>query len=370
MEDRDAGKRVRGQGRGGGFFAIGRDTWESLWLAPAGNRLNLILTYLVLLAGTGSDHRLTKWSAKACEQYLGIGKPRAKVAIEELICSDLVKRTDASTRMMPQYELPALSLEADPIFLPIGIITGLSDETPVLRRVREVGDPLLLRMLIDLYGMVALDAAHGVPIRNLRLGLPDGQASARKISEAGAHAVWALQEGGHRHAEGAWTTHHYSKSNTGVAAWSDFWTRLDTLKQIGAIWYEPWLFDGEGLDAEPLLPLDPAALYAVADQTDDESRLTRLAFEAAYLLVGDRQHVFDRNAADFFVPLPGHHQPPALRHVARLRVEPDTPGRRLSWRKRRLLVEQRLRALEQLITDLGAGKYTRPMKLPAVKEPF
>src|SRR3546814_17498201 len=72
------------------------------WQVETGNRLNLVTAFIVLLAGTGSDHQLTKWSAKACEQHNGMGKPRAKVAIDELIQHGFVARTERSTKLYPQ----------------------------------------------------------------------------------------------------------------------------------------------------------------------------------------------------------------------------------------------------------------------------
>lgn len=68
--------RIRGKGRGGNFLAIDRAAWERLWEVETNNRLNLVTAYIVLLAGTGSDHQLSKWSTKACEQHAGMGKPR------------------------------------------------------------------------------------------------------------------------------------------------------------------------------------------------------------------------------------------------------------------------------------------------------
>jgi len=364
MEEGQTEKRTRGEGRGSKFLALGRDVWEQLWTVETTNRLTLTLTYFTLLAGTGSDHRLTKWSAKACEQYLGIGKPRAKHAIDELIAAGLVKLTEKATRFAPQYELPELPLEAEPIFLPVQLVTGLSGETPVLRRVKETGDPLLLRMLIDLYSLVVLDATFGVPIANLREGgLTDGQPNARKIASVGAHAVWAIKSGTWRSGGGDWAQRHYVEGKKGAKGdWSRFWERVDLLKQIGALYFEPWLFDSDALDAEPLMPLDPAGFYAVAEP-DEEAKLTRLAFDAARALISDeRPYVMDNADADFFVPLTLHQQAPALRQVARLRVEADTPGRRLAWKRRRVLIEHRTAAYQQLIDDVGGGRFDRPMR--------
>lgn len=364
MEAQQSEKRVRGQGRGSSFFALGHDVWQRLWTVETTNRLNLIITYLVLLAGTGSDHRLTKWSAKACEEHTGLGKPRAKHAIEELISAGLSKRTPSSTRMTPQYELLPLPPEADPIFLPVALVTGLVGEASMLRRVRETGDVLMLRMLIDLYGLISLDGTHGIPLQALYNGKAGpNQSPARKIADVGAHAVWAVSRGSWRGAAGDWAQFHRIQASENDVAWRPFWDRLDLLKQVGAIWYEPWLFDGEELDAEPLFPLDPAGFYPVAAPSD-EARLTSLAYDVARSLVGDeRAYVFDNAAADFYVPLTLHRKQPAYREVARLRVEADTPGRRLSWRRRRTLIEQHLQGYQQMLDDATNSNFNRPMQL-------
>ncbi len=55
---------------------LDRDIWAKLWETETRNRLNLATAFLVLLAGTGADHRLTKWSAKACEERAGLGDAR------------------------------------------------------------------------------------------------------------------------------------------------------------------------------------------------------------------------------------------------------------------------------------------------------
>lgn len=357
-------KRTRGKGKGSNFFAVGRDVWERLWTIETTNRLNLVLTYFVLLAGTGSDHRLTKWSTNACEQYVGIGKPRAKHAIDELIVAGIVKLTDKSSRSAPQYELPILPLDEEPIFLPVQAVTGFSGENPIFRRVKETGDALLLRMAVDLYGLVSLDATHGIPISNLRSGShPEGNTSARKIASVGAHAVWALKEGTSQNGSGNWTSIHYVEGKKGAKGdWSHFWERIALLKQIGAIYFEPWLFDSEALDAEPLMPLDPAGFYAVAER-DDGAQLTRLAYDTARALVSEeRPYVFENTDAEFFIPLPLHQQAPALRYVARLRVEADTPGRRLAWKRRKTLVEQRTTAYKQLIIDIQNTVFDKPLR--------
>src|SRR3546814_20524323 len=77
----------------------------------------------------------------------------------------------------------------------------------MLRRVRETGDALLLRMLIDLYGLVQLDATFGVPISALSQTQSTDH-PARKVFEIGVHAIWALRLGGSKSAAGEWASYH------------------------------------------------------------------------------------------------------------------------------------------------------------------
>jgi len=322
--------RIRGKGRGGNFLAIDRAAWERLWEVETNNRLNLVTAYIVLLAGTGSDHQLSKWSAKACEQHAGMGKPRAKVAIDELIQHGFVAHTDRSTKLYPQYRLQPIPLDSDPIFLPVALVTGIETEASMLRRVRETGDALLLRMLVDLYGLVQLDATFGVPIGALSQTPPD-EYPARKVFEIGIHSVWALRlVGGSKSAKGDWASYHRSKSRNKDGAWGDFWARVAMLEKIGAVWYEAWIFDSEESDAEPLFPVDPSALYHQGEG-DDVYQLTRTMLDAAANLSEERSNLLERYGIDMLVTLAQHRRAPGIRGVARMRIEADTPGRRLSY---------------------------------------
>lgn len=355
--------RVRGKGRGGNFFAVDRAAWSRLWEVETNNRLNLVLAYLVLLAGTGSDHQLSKWSAKACEQHVGLGKPRAKLAINELIRHGFVAHSERSTKLYPQYRLQAIPLDSDPIFLPVALVIGIETEASMLRRVRETGDALLLRMLVDLYGLVQLDATFGVPVG----ALSQTEAKdypARKVFEIGVHAVWALRLGGSKSAGGEWTSPHRSKSRSKDGAWEDFWARVAMLEQIGAIWYEAWIFDGPDGDAEPLFPVDFAALYHRTDG-DDAYRLTLAMLNAAGALSEERSDLLDRYGADMLVTLAQHRRAPGIRGVARMRIEADTPGRRLSYYKRQTQIEVYEEGFTQIAHAALQGEYHRPMNTAA-----
>lgn len=359
LADDEGTKLRRGGGRGASFFALGTEVWCRLWEVETSNRLNLVTSYLVLLAGTGSDHQLTKWSTKACEEHTGMGKPRAKHAIEELISAGLVERTDGSTRMRPQYRLPSLDREAEPIFLPVALVTGLRAETPILRRVREIGDPLVLRLLIDLYGMIQIDPAFGVPSAMLR---QSSASPARKVHEIGVHAVWALTYGTTQQGAGDWVQVYYDKKEH----WQPFWDRIAALRKIGALWFEPWLFESDELDSEPLFPVDLGNLHGGSEEA--VAQLTNTAYSAAVELTQDRAYLLERHAADIIIPLPAHYRQPALRGVAKLRIEADTPGRRRAYAQRMSRIEVFSHAFDQVHHDASAQRYDRPMQVHSGRE--
>src|SRR3546814_7186980 len=129
-----------------------------------------------------------------------MGKPRAKVAIDELIQHGFVARTERSTKLYPQYRLQPIPLDSDPIFLPVALVTGIEAEASMLRRVRETGDALLLRMLVGLYGLIQPDPTFGVPISALSQ-TPPMDHPASKVFEVGVHSVWALRLVGGRSEE-------------------------------------------------------------------------------------------------------------------------------------------------------------------------
>lgn len=357
-------KRLRGQGSGSSFFALSLETLETLWRVETSNRLQLVLCYLVLAAGTGADHRLTKWSARACEEHVGIGTPRAKRAIDELIKAGVIEVTETATKLSPQYRLPEIPRTSDPIFLPVQIVTGLNGETSVLRRVRETGDPLLLRMLLDLYGMIQLDATHGVPIHNVRAS---GSAPKRAF-EIGVHSVWALkQSASPTNAFGPWLAVHKTKAKVETEAWQEFWDRLAVLRKMGAVWFEQWVFDGVDADAEPLFPVDFGFQYEAAER-DDTTDLSEIVFETTAALAGERSYLLEQTDADMLVPLPAHQRPPTLVGVLRLRVEADTPGRRRAFAKRNTQIERYARAYQQLAKNAVAGRFDVPLGRDAYSE--
>jgi hypothetical protein len=341
-------ERKRGVGRGSKFFVLDRALWEFACGAATNNRLNLLTAMLVLLAGTGADHRLTKWSTKACELYAGMGKPRAKLAIEELLKARIISLTPTSSRRFPQYKFVAPNPNKDPIFLPVQLITGFQGENPVLRRVRDTGDEVLLMMLVDLYGRVQVDATHGLPLDVLKEAGSTSE-TRRKVLERGVHVVWSL---GHEQqmTAGRWRSPYVGKN---VDA---FWDRIELLRNIGALWFEPWVFSSDRDDAEPLFPVG-------APESDGATLpLSDRAMLVASLLAADQPYLLTPHTEKSLVVLPAHHSAPAIRGVAKLRVEADTPGRRNAFGARMSATRHWHAEYQKLYEDLKVGRTDIPLR--------
>lgn len=358
-DEGSAHPKARPLRRGGNFFVLDRGVWSRLWEVEATNRLNFVSAYLVMSAGTGSDHQLSKWSAKACERHVGIGKPRAKIAIDELIEHGFAAYTEKSSKAFPQYKLQEVPSESDPIFLPIAMVTGLAAEASLLRRVREVGDPMLLRMLVDLYGLVQIDTTYGIPITALSQ-TASSDFPARKVFEVGVHAIWAMRLSGTRVAGGDWTAPHHTKN------WKIFWDRVKTLEEIGAVWYEPWVYESSDPDAEPMFPVSLTSSKGTKVDADVVN-LTNTIEEASISLAEGRAYLIEMYSDDVLVPLSRHRQAPDIRGVARLRVEADTPGRRFSYQERSKIIETYQYGYAKLARDAAIGQYNHPLNTRVVR---
>ena len=356
MEDRNTPettpKRKRGEGTGGRFFVLDQGQWEKIWTVPTANRMNLALAYLVLLAGTGSDHRLTKWSTTAILNHTGMRKVAARLAIDELVSSKMIERATTWTPKLPHYSIvpgkAKAETEAEVIFLPVGLVTGLTGtDTSMLCRMRETGDPLLLRLLIDLYGEVTTDAPFAIALPTMRTFLGKGVA-AEKAMEMGAHAIWELASVD-RMQSGMPNSARYKLDGEK----DGFWNRVTLLEKIGAVYWEPWLFSSATEDADPIFSLAPADMVETwADRA------------ARQLLRGpddEREWKSDAHPGNLVV-LPVHHQPPAIQKLMRMRVEADTPGRRAAYGERARIVGHWIKEYDRLEGEAANGQFSNPLR--------
>jgi len=353
-------KRKRGEGTGGRFFVLDKAQWERLFSVPTTHRMNLVLAYLVLLAGTGADHRLTKWSTGAVSEHTGMRKDAARHAIGELIAGKLIERAETSTPAFPHYNVlppkpPAKGEpEPTPIFLPVGLVTGVTGaDTSMLCRMRETGDVLALRLLIDLYGEVTLDAPYAVAIPAMR-GYADQPETAEKALEMGAHAIWELAEMTASQSVSLDRKRYLAKGEANTK----FWDRVRLLGKVGATQTEPWLCSAAGEDADPIFPMTADA--KVREFADAAARA---------LLVGQYSEREWKSEAHprALVVLPVHHQMPAVLWLTKLRIEADTPGRRGAYGERQRIIAHWIEQYDRLAREAAAGIYANPLRTQPAK---
>lgn len=321
--------RRRGVGKGSKFMVLGRDNMRELFNAPTSNRMNFVLTFLLLLAGTGADHRHTKWSAKACEQKLGIGRPRATTAIVELAQAGLLGIADTHTAAKPHYVLRPPSEGLDEIFLPIQLVTGFGEDTPVLRRVRESGDVTALRILLGLYGSVQLDGTYGASIEQFRTDFSEAGDAAKSVFDRGIYRLWSLSWPDISRASPDWVASILGVSNPTQSMMNNFWESFQKLSNVGAVKLQNWVFESEEITAEPLFPVDRYRLFE--GESDAQVELMQAIYFASHSFLGDEAYIYDRHQGNLLLPLPSHFATPHIRGVLTPTVTPDSPGHRRSY---------------------------------------
>ena len=216
----------------GEFFAVDKQSWVKaceLGMPPA-------VAYLVLANGTGRDNLRTSWSTNAIERYTGIGRKRAKTAIDTLINANLLRRVQEGPH--PKYEFqfrPALDADDRKLFdrilagkqprgykvsvaerlrnrgwlsacdgtfqalevpsreliwLPNDLVRGLGEgaDAPV-ERVRQTSDVMALRLLVDLYHAHDLRDDGGVGRHVVH-----GRWEREQVGQQGEYVVWGFPE--------------------------------------------------------------------------------------------------------------------------------------------------------------------------------
>jgi hypothetical protein len=117
------------------FFAIDAQTWPKVCVLG----MPAAVSYLVLACGSGGDQTTTRWSVDAITRHTGIGRPRAKKAVDALVKTGLIRIDRAGTR--PQYSIihahqqretvPDLTSEEQRIY---GIISQGNNAVPKIGR--------------------------------------------------------------------------------------------------------------------------------------------------------------------------------------------------------------------------------------------
>lgn len=303
-----------------GFFAVSSDVWPracQLGMNPA-------IALLVLARGTGKDHRTTHWSAEAISTRTSITWRRAADAIKALEGPGLITRQKAGSRPRYRLDLGGHRNQKDVplIWLPNTLVDGPSGGAAPIERVRQTGDLLTLRLLVDLYQHHAILDDLGVT-----RGAIYEPYTRHRVGAYAEFEVWGFAPKGHqtvvpnhpiahpfnitKHVDGDMVKTKFDNER--------FWQSVRGLGTLGLIEWVPVLWEHEGLDAEPIHALHWQS------RIEAERRLHATALEAAQAMVtpGQMQWAVDQGST-FAVPVLRHLTKVALIGIVRLTHRPHT----------------------------------------------
>lgn len=286
-----------------GTFAVGHQSF----LKACGLGLNPAVAFLVMARGTGRDHSTTAWSANAVNVYSGMSWRRAKQAIDSLARAGLVSpKPRQGTRRK-------LAKSGPLIWLPNELVTGATDETPPVARIRQTQDGMLLRLFIELYSAHSLLDEGGVDTK-----LVCHRYERTKLGGRAEFDVWGFNRTNMVVWETALTKPHYRAPTKEELAQGhnqakEFFARLETLRTLGLFEWVPYLREGE--DGEPIHPL--------SDSMPEASGLEEASRAAGCALLSEQQ-AQQAEEHSLVVPIRRHLQNAAVVGVARLRYRPRT----------------------------------------------
>jgi len=309
-----------------GFFAVDR----RVFIEACDLGLNQACALLVIACGTGKNNRSSKWSAEAVKNYAGMRWTTAKKAIDDLLGNGNLELSSES-KARPKYMLPVIE---QPIWVPNSLIVGAADENTMLSRVRETGDPMTLRLLIELYSAQNLLEDGGISTSVIYMAH-----ERKKIGEVLEYVIWSFPD---RQLYAVMRSDvvapHARKDLTdeeleqGKGVGVDFFSRLASLEKIGAFKWIDYLYDSPS--GEPLFPL------AGFNGTEAEQKLYQAVHDAGQRMIGDdRAMQADYNT----VPVLSHIQNVCMISIARLTHRPQTKLTAAWW----ALSQEHLRLADQ-----------------------
>jgi hypothetical protein len=385
-------------GATGGFFAVDSRIWPKV--CELG--MNEPIVYLVQARGTARDNRTTTWSVDSIERYTGISRHRAAAAIKRIQDAGLARLLRGGTK--PKYDLvpfselpgadprpelklserivvdwirrgirldrkdqrharsaakkgwllesegefvvvPAPEIKPDWIWLPNELVTGAAGEIPPLELVRQTQDPMILRLLIEMY--------HA---QNLR---EDGGVSRRfmwktydrvKVGEHAQFTVWGFHGGREwvNWENGLTLPHRREKlTDQEIAAGEKPGGRF--LSSHGALERTRDIRMGATSRRERRGKRrdHPPAKHGPLDSIED--RLGRAAHEAGKALITEGQCDWVlKNGIHHLVPVPRHIANVQMIGIARLRYRPHTQMTAVWWADLKVNAEKHLARYAQI----------------------
>ena len=370
----DAVDAARQKPKRGGFFIVDRGMFHkacALGLRPA-------IALLILARFTQGKSPISRASSNAIEKRTGIGRKAAREAIAALETAGIVTRSGTSTRpvhritrhedlpdprgpiteahqkafaraalngrvaAMNPLQAPKLSKvdaaimghlekaghvrrvghrwEAVPrapgeaVYLPNELVDGVPGRDSPVELIRQTGDPLTLRLLVDLYTAHRLDEWHGV----------DPRIVWHKFEEVYRREVGSVLVLGWKALGETWVSWNNTvtathKGNDKAPA-DAIGARLRMLEKLGLLVFVPHVVDGDGA---PVYPCSPSTGHPMEVELGAAAKNAALGVLDAWD-PGCRSDAPDPEWDDIIAVVPPHMARASLVGVARLTFRPKT----------------------------------------------
>lgn len=299
----------------GQFFQICKRSWDRMTDKVG---VNAAVAYLIMASGSDKTNQHTSWSVAAIDRYTGMGKRRAKLAIEALCGAELIRMTKGEhPQSHPRYDIIIQAKEPDWIWLPSSLVTGVAGETPPIERLRAMQEPWLLQGFIELYGEHALADDGGIP--PFQIGRDYNR---ELITDRGRWKVWGFKEQADISRTKDFPLWRICSSvKTKAEFRKSFWEGWKRLVAAGLFECVPHLFEGHTAEAAMIIPCPTQG----QDGTEAEIALGEAISNAAIAMVenaGGYGYAIDYY--DFNAVLPDRYANAQLFGVYRLRYRPKT----------------------------------------------
>lgn len=291
-----------------GFFCVSPEHVYQLTNASA----EAFCAYLVLSNGTTGNNSTTSWSSQSVSVYCGCRWATAKTAIEELLELGIIKKDpERSTPKSPKWRILDNSTSMDDrIWLPKSLVEGAQKVAPYpLQALREADDPLLIRLLMDLYAAHDLIGAGGVDPGKLC-----GKYKAEVIGESGPNKAWGFS----CEKDFIWPALSEIHKGSNHESVHPVWGRLRSLQSLGFVKSTQVLMNKEGGD--PMLCIG---------ETKEEQHARCLLVAKAHELCTERAKLNSNHS--IVLPIPAHIKEPVLQGIFRLVYRPQTKATTVWW---------------------------------------
>ncbi len=339
--------------------------------------LNPAVAYLTIARGAGS-RATSLWSVDAIERYTGISRPKARLAVENLVERGLLTRGGSRTRpvygIVRAHEMPGLVLSVEDrivfeligdaefaripqahirtannlvrrgflandgkrwftkknanalsnvpqqVWLPNSIIDGASVETPPVALLRQMQDVRRLQLFVSLYDTSDLPNDGGISRSFLF-----ERYTLTKVSNRGDSTIWGFANAKTRFSTGLNPLvkpflPSKIREDGSDSSLLDLSAALNSLEGIGLLAFIPHVFESDKPEAEML------HAYPLTDGACEPwERRVAIAANAAGIscLTADRRQ-WAIQQAYHLMPVPSHITNLAVIGIARLRYRPRT----------------------------------------------